>query len=320
MTEQREPAAASHAALARWRALARRLALLAAAVAALLVLVSLAPTDHWMVDLTRHFRAQYVAAIGAGVLAARAQRRVFVPLALLMVAALVAASLVPDPAARVDATDADVTVLFANVLTDNTEHDRLVALVRDTEPDLVALIEVSPQWMSALEPLRDRWPHVAESARSDNFGVALLSRLPLRDVAIVELDGLGVPTLFATVETSPPIRVVVTHPPPPMGRQWASDRDRQLAHIARLSAAGDGRWIVAGDMNASPWSAAFQRLVTEGDLRRTMRGWSPTWPAGFPFFWTALDHVLVGRELAVVEARVLRAIGSDHHPVWARVR
>ena len=88
---------------------------------------------------------------------------------------------------------------------------------------------------------------------------------------------------------------------------------------ARAAASHDGRVMVLGDLNATPWSRAMTNLMAAGGLRDAAIG-SPfrsTWASRFPLLGLPLDQVLVGRAMGIVSRRVGRDIGSDHFPVIA---
>ena len=77
-----------------------------------------------------------------------------------------------------------------------------------------------------------------------------------------------------------------------------------------------------GDLNLTPYSPPFHRLLADGRLRDAMqgRGWQPTWRASFWPLALRIDHVLVSSGVCVEEATVGPAVGSDHRPVLARLR
>ena len=73
-----------------------------------------------------------------------------------------------------------------------------------------------------------------------------------------------------------------------------------------------------GDLNCTPFSPWFDRLLTRGLLRDSAVGLSlkPTWSSG-PW-WLPLDHILLGGKWEVRERRVYEdRLGSDHFPVMA---
>ena len=76
--------------------------------------------------------------------------------------------------------------------------------------------------------------------------------------------------------------------------------------------------VVAGDLNATPWSPAFNELDDLGLRRAT--GLAPTWPSalhgisGIP-----IDHVPASRHWRLVASGRGPDPGSDHRPVIARL-
>jgi endonuclease/exonuclease/phosphatase family metal-dependent hydrolase len=80
--------------------------------------------------------------------------------------------------------------------------------------------------------------------------------------------------------------------------------------------------VLLGDLNLTPYSPPFDRLLGDSGLRDVMQGqgWQPTWRAGFWPLALRIDHVLVSSDLCVEDATVGPTVGSDHRPVLARLR
>ena len=84
------------------------------------------------------------------------------------------------------------------------------------------------------------------------------------------------------------------------------------------SAEVSGRRVVAGDLNATPWSHPFRRLLADGRLHNSQRGYGLelTFPAhATPLLQVSIDHVLYSDGFRVVDRRLGPALGSDHFPV-----
>lgn len=154
---------------------------------------------------------------------------------------------------------------------------------------------------------------VADAARATGtWGIAVLSRLPLRPLAPIEL---GVVKLdlgdrrALVVEVDAPggaVRVVCAHL---SHRPWGALA--QLRRLRRGLGATSGPTVVAGDMNM--WGPVVTGMLP--GLRRAVTG--RTWPAHRPH--SHIDHILVSAGVEVEEAVVLPALGSDHRPVRARL-
>lgn len=280
---------------------------------------------HWTLELSTHFAFQYgllALAVMAG-FACLAR-----PLGMALAAVVVALhsgpllELTGSPLERA-APAPDVTrLLLSNVRTSNANRRGLLELVESTQPDAVLLLEVSEAWLADLGPLEAEYPHRLAAPRADNFGIALYSRRPLTDGRIVRLGAAGVPSIEAGLEGSS-LRLLLTHPVPPMGSEAAARRDRQLEAVARRARELGPRVVLAGDLNATPWSPVFSRVLDLGALRDSRDGFGlqPTWSAGLPYLVRIpIDHFLVGRDVRVLHREIGPRIGSDHLPVLVELR
>ena len=280
---------------------------------------------HWTLELSTHFAFQYgllALAVMAG-FACLAR-----PLGLALTAVVVGLhsgpllELTESPPDRAALTPGGTRLLMANVRTSNANRRGLLELVESTQPDAVLLLEVSEAWLADLAPLEVEFPHRLAAPRGDNFGIALYSRRPLTDGRIVQLGAAGVPSIEAALEGSS-LRLLLTHPVPPMGSEAAAQRDRQLEAVARRARELGPRVVLAGDLNATPWSPVFSRVLDHGDLRDSRRGFGlqPTWSAGLPYLARIpIDHFLVGRDVRVLDREIGPRIGSDHLPVLVELR
>jgi endonuclease/exonuclease/phosphatase (EEP) superfamily protein YafD len=259
----------------------------------------------WWLDLANHFVPHALLACVVGLAAAAATRRRALAIAFLAAAVPCALRMVPAPAEP--APDGDtIRVLVANVLSSNPDHDALLDFVHAEDPDVVALLEIDPAWADALVPLQAEYPFARVVARRDNFGVALLSRVPLDDLDV--LDAGGVPWLTATLPGD--ARLVVAHTLPPISPRYAATRDLQLQLVEQWLV---GPAVVVGDLNATPWSGAFPSARVP---------WTPgTWPTFLPApLRLPIDHALVSGGVVEVGRRAGPHVGSDHLPLVVDLR
>ncbi len=276
------------------------------------LLLSLVPV--YPFTLLEHFHVQL--AVGGIVLAAAAAalriRGYFDGAALAVLLELLI--ITPDLAAGRRDVPAGTArrVLLLNVHTESTGYDQVRALIADTHPDVVALVEVSDRWLVELAPALVGYPGRIESPRSDNFGLALYARTPV--TGAVEALGDGMPSIVA--ETSG-LHVIVTHPLPPMNAAALALQRAQFAGIAARAAALADPVMVLGDLNATPWSRAFRRLLTGSGLCDTRAGFGlqASYPATSAIVRIPIDHVLVSCSVGVADRTIERDVGSDHLPV-----
>jgi len=270
----------------------------------------------WPCSLIEHFRVQYLFG-GIAIVAAtcRLAPRWFdaALIALLVDLAIVA----PDLGATArDKQGTHVRLLFSNVLATNTSYDKVAALIAETKPDLVALVETRAPWFEKLAPVLAGFQRI-EHVRADNFGLGLYARG--RVAGRAEHLGGDIPTLVAevTLERGPTLTFVVTHPWPPVNT-WTQDRQTEhLAALAHRIRELRGPVVLAGDLNATPWSRLFRKLVGTTGLCDTRRGfgYQGSFPASSAIVRVPIDHVLVSCDVGVRDRAIGPDVGSDHLPV-----
>ena len=271
--------------------------------------------NSWL-DLTSHFRPYYAVCLLIGTLYLAGTRRWRQLLPVLGCFALGAWSILPwylTPAGPVDRTG-NLRVLLANVLTSNTHHDRLLELIEREQPDVLVLLETDTNWIASLEPLEASYPFHLAVPRSDNFGIAIYSRLPMSDLRVVT-PGQDLPSIIGTLTVgNQAVELIGTHPIPPIRGRRFRMRNEQLADLANLVS---GPTILAGDLNLTMWSPHHARFESESGLRNTRRGFGilPSWPTGEIPVKIPLDHCLVSDDILVRDTRLGPSIGSDHLPL-----
>jgi endonuclease/exonuclease/phosphatase (EEP) superfamily protein YafD len=117
------------------------------------------------------------------------------------------------------------------------------------------------------------------------------------------------------------IRLLALHTRWPLTPALARARDSALQRAGQLARTSDLPVVLLGDLNLTPDSPVFGRLVEQAGLVDVMqgRGWQPTWLAGFWPSALRIDHILVTRGLCPDQAAVGPSIGSDHRPLVARL-
>lgn len=289
---------------------------------------------HWIPELAGHFSWYWLCGAAAGLLAAVFAGRWWTRVGLAVAVAVNAWPLLPywlpadgprlEGAARAAATEVPaltVSIISLNLLASNRDADRVVAYLRDRRADLVGLLEVDDFWAAATERLADLYPRRLVVPRNDNFGIALLSRLPLDAVHDVTFAA-AVPTIVADVRhAGGDFTFIATHPPSPVRGDLSRLRDAQLRDIADFVATADRPCIVAGDFNATPWSAACREFAARSGLRDTAvgRGVQSTWNARLWLPRIPIDHVFAPPGTTVIRRAVGPDVGSDHLPVEADV-
>lgn len=317
----------------------RRLALLAVFVLALTFGLGFATLSAvlgglaWPLELFANFHPQWAALSLVLLVAALLLRHR--PL-IIVNAVLLAANVVPiaphvmsyvrDPV-PVESSGRSLRLLSLNMHLDATDDAKFQTLVAAEKPDVILLTEAPPDLDQRMTPLAELYPHRVPLRDKAMHEVALYSRWP---IAGIETNRSAHPLMpVAAIDLCPPsgergacLRVVTLHAGRPFGAD-AAIRERQLNIAARLATSRLGPAVIIGDLNLTPWSPTFARLIDSAHLQDTsrLRGLRPTWrsaalpPGVAELFALSIDQALVSEDIAPRANRVGPDVGSDHRPI-----
>lgn len=265
----------------------------------------------WWLDLFTHFRLQYFVIFALAVVLAawRRQRRGFAYLSL----AILNCNAWPLPAPESSHPEA-LRVLLCNVNRDRGQPELVRDVIDKANPDVLVLLEVDASWRLYLERTEGNgeW-HGLWRTRTDNFGIALLSRHPFSSIEILDLEP---PAIAGTLALGDQIlNLLAVHPPPPYGPSLSHQRDQQFENFTSHFEELTGACLLIGDLNASPWSTPRKRLRNATGMREGSPGVT-TWPAALPWLLRIpIDSVLMRGPIEVTRAETAERVGSDHLPV-----
>ena len=297
--------------------------------AALLVVANVLPLGarlSWLLELTTHFRVQYVV-LTVLVLALAALRRLWRMAAVLAVAGAVsAAPVLPylprtsviEVAAASGATP--LKVLTVNVSYRQFSARRLLESVRAADPDIIIVQELTPHTERVLANLDSAYPNYRKFPADGAYGIGLWSRYELESGATIALGRL--PAIEARVRgPSGSFTVIGVHLSAPVTKRRATARNQQLKELAARSAAVAGPLIVAGDFNTTPYSPYFAELLETSGLTDSRRGrtLSVSWPTMLRWVGIPIDHVAVNDGFTILSHRRLPNFESDHFGALVQV-
>jgi len=170
----------------------------------------------------------------------------------------------------------ELTLLVANVLMTNRAVDRLLALIRRYDPDLILLVETDAWWTNQLQQaLAKAYPFSVRQPQRNTYGMALFSRLTLLGPEVRFLIEEDVPSIRTRVllRNGIPVWFYGVHPRPPVPTEdpTSTARDAELLVVGREVKAIREPVIVAGDLNDVAWSSTtrlFQHISGLLDPRR----------------------------------------------------
>ena len=232
-----------------------------------------------------------------------------------------------------------LTVMTYNVGNGLAPPERLVALLRESDADLVGLQELTAAQALALQAeLANLYPYQVLTPTGFT-GKGVLSRYPVVSEERLELYP-DRPDVRVTVEVEGTrLNFLVAHPPPPglsgLRLNFHPIAVSQLDTLATL-ALEHAPSVLVGDFNMTPRNPIYARFVAAGledAFATTGAGLGLTFPKrlghsarirhrlhGFPLrLVTRFDYIWTTPGLQAESAWVGADAGSDHLPVLARV-
>jgi endonuclease/exonuclease/phosphatase (EEP) superfamily protein YafD len=221
-------------------------------------------------------------------------------------------------------SDDAVTLFTANVLMENEEHDRLIALVDRVDPDVLFLMETDDRWLAALEPVLARYPSVLREPRDNHYGLVFATRLEMTEGRVVYLTPDDTPTLLAEMKApnGRSFRFIGLHPQPPVPGEDTEERDAQITYAARFARKTSVPIVAMGDFNEAAWSDRAQHFKRVGRYvdPRIGRGLYASFNANHPMIRCPIDQIYVTEDVAMVSIDLMERFGSDHLPLRACIR
>lgn len=223
------------------------------------------------------------------------------------------------------AADRTFSLMISNVLQYNKETDRLLALIKSRQPQLIVLSETDCTWAKAMEAIHDDYPYRANKVLDNTYGIMLFSQLEIVESEIQHLVEDHIPSIFALIQlpTGDPFRLFCIHPTPPVPGEniRSTERDKEILLVGKLAKKSPLPVIVSGDLNDVAWSYTNQLFQDTSGLLdpRRGRGFYNTFHAQHVFFRYPLDHVFCSAHFQLVEIERLPDVGSDHFPMWVKL-
>ena len=249
------------------------------------------------------------------------------------------------PRSPLPASGAPLRVMTFNHLFSNPEVATVIATLRNSQADLIALQELSPLMAGAVRrELTDRYPYqvLAPDRYGGAHGIGLLSRYPLApqpvqadfpmQVAALELPGRTV-TVINVHPSIPRVhyrRIRRLLDLPVITGYEADRREGQLATVLDRIDRTSGPLIVLGDFNTGDREASYAAFAArlQDAYRATSDGFGFTFPnrhpverLPVPFPLVRIDYIWTSPAVTPVSTQVDCAdTGSDHCSLTADVR
>lgn len=274
---------------------------------------------HWLLDLFAHFRVYYLfyfLVLGVAALLCKHRQMAYGSVILsLFIASTLAKFYWPQPEAI---TQGGLKVCAINLLSSNQNHEAVIRFVQESNFDIVLFQELNDGWTDALDTLSSDYPYGEHSIRRDNFGIGILSKLPLEDIQFLTFTQIDIPILLISVNyQGKALQIIGTHTLPPVGTAQFEARNKQFRNLIQWVSRTEQEVLLIGDLNCTSFSPNFDELVQGTQLRDTRLGFGllPSWNAKLFFIALTIDHALVSAGIEVKHRSTGPFIGSDHLPI-----
>jgi len=209
-----------------------------------------------------------------------------------------------------------LSVLYSNLNSQNEKKNLLIHHLKTESPDFVLLVETNRSWFEELRALSVQYPYAKGILKENNFGMTILSRVPLElKNHYFDRENL-VPALWVEAETRQgKIGLFLMHPHPPLGSYATMARDQYLLTLGKHLSETSTPILVCGDFNATPWLKVFRKFILVSGLE------FPNSTALFNTWWATkllpglpIDHCLL-KGLKISRYELGPELGSDHRPI-----
>lgn len=224
-------------------------------------------------------------------------------------------------AGPIDSTASTVSIALLN-----TNHGAAdLHVLQELEADLLFLQEVTPGLDAALPARLPTYSVLHSHPLSNTHGSAILvhSDAPVyliesELIYLSEHSKRPIMTAALMVGTKE-VQLLSLHTTRPQnqatdaGQQIEVDGAVQWSRTAQSNA--DTEVIIMGDFNMTPWSTRFWKLLRDGELLNSQRGFGlqNTWPSNIPLiFGIPIDHAVHSRGIQTLKRKVVRTNGTDH--------
>lgn len=222
----------------------------------------------------------------------------------------------------------EVSILQLNIWYAINDVEGIINYIKEKEfPDIVLIQEATPDLVDRLGSLKVSYPYTFEAPENGAYGMILFSKIPISKAQRNKFDrGNNHYTLvdFRTLKNNIPFTLIELHACSPAGDSQMNRRRQELEEISKITSQLPNKHkILIGDLNTTPYSPYFTKLLKDSGLVNSMQGLriQGTWPSYIPFFLRIpLDNLLVSDKIHVVKQEICPPVGSDHLPVLTYIR
>ncbi len=205
----------------------------------------------------------------------------------------------------ISATSSTQKILAYNVKISNDNKQEEIDFIKQNNADILLLSESGGDWQHYLQKLASSYQYGCEYEENSPFSLKILSKNILKNCQVKKINNFP----YIRVESDNDRIIYAIHPPPPITKELAKQRNIYLSQVAKKISNEKLPTLVAGDMNSTAFSPIFRDFLQQANLQMHTYRMLPTWK---PLF-LPIDHILSrNTEKLVVSVTPLNWQFSDH--------
>lgn len=284
-------------------------------------LIGRLPSTSWLVEVVASLRwhvalGALIALVAAAAVRARVAT-VVMSAALLLSGSALLASVTGSPAAA-PVGSRELRVGHINLQERPLDLGSVLREVRAHGTDVFVVLGVRGRDVARLPDRAGRYR--VERSESGEYAAVITDTSAVRRTGPLTNPLPGSSVAFDVFVGRPAIRVslLAVHSTWPVTPGRTEARNDRLRGVARWFERAVDPHVAFGDFNATPWSAAFGRMMRDADLTNSLDGFGrqPSWPARLGIWGIPIDHLVHGDDVVAVDRSTGRTFGSQHRSLW----
>lgn len=212
-------------------------------------------------------------------------------------------------------------ITFQNKYYINPNIDGLTKQAKELDPDIIGFAEVNE--ISEYKKYLDKYPFVFNTKLETLMGVVLFSKYELKDSEAMNASKDGDMNHSPYIKTKvvmpdkSEVTLLMVHLIAPIGSNFTKLKGDALEILNTEANKVEGKVIVIGDFNTTPYSPQISGLRNSSRFYSTSKGKGllDTWE-GPSFLKFQIDHAFISNNMKVDKFEVKDTVGSDHHMIY----
>lgn len=235
-------------------------------------------------------------------------------------------------------TDTELTLLTYNLIFKNKQPDVILNQIKETNPDILVVQELTPQWAHLLsKSLEHTNPYKTIYISKGTHGMGVYSKYKLSSYTLLLNESTKPFAQIVNVRVNnKKIQLINTHTASPAAavehpgdffslfRTNYTQREHQFEKIEHtLKNNAEDVYVLIGDLNTTPYEPVYRNLRNNwvDIFNETGKGNGATFPnTGKASPFLRLDYILIRGAVNPVSAKVLSGGSSDHLGLLGKIK